>query len=274
LRADLERAEQAEGAVREMLSSATAQHSELEHRMQTCQAEATSERSSASSVGRQREAQSQHAEALRNAATRFGESVRSQVDLLVRGLLETGTGRDSAPPPPSSEIGAQGALASREPGATASSSKAPVTPPRQPEPLEGTSSKTEGDEPEGTAVSSQDAESAATQARVATPVAPGDAADKDADASNNEAPSPQPLKESLTPQVERQSPLSLEAPPPTIPAQVPAWSLCILGNDVQAPRTDLDLSPCALPAPADTAVLVETATSPEGASPTKRMRLS
>lgn len=242
LRADLERAQQAELAVREMMATSSAQFKELETHTLTCQAEAASARIGASNAQRQREVEGERAEALRRAAAHFGDSVRAQVDLVVRSLSEDGRNRDRDPEPLTHA--AEGGLVSADLRAKASSVEAPSTP-QQARPR-GTSHgeelaterrantarpSMEDDEPG--AATSQEPESAATQ--VSAPASPAAADELELPGAAAEASAPQSLPDTHSPLMEDRSPPPWQSPPPeaplpTLPAQALPWA-CVLGGD-------------------------------------------
>jgi hypothetical protein len=276
LMADLDRAEKAETAARELLSSTCAQHAELEDRTETCQSESAAARSSAQSAQLQHEAQLERMETFRSAAAIVGENVKCQVDLWMRGLLEESSEvqrrghRDGGAAP-------RDALVSRGVVEEACIASVVNTPPRR-RPnydLSGASARTvRGEDDEAGEATSPEVDSVATQQpHVATPP---EAATVAAAAIGHEAPTPRRLADSQS-QLEESSSLQdgAQAPGPTLLPQTPGptvlpqalpWSLQVIGESLQQ-------QPSPARVPPDTELMAETAVSPV-APPSKRRRSS
>lgn len=86
LRAEVERAEAAEGSARQLSSASTAQHEELELRASACLQEAGAARQQARAAQDGQEAEIVRIERLRGAALRFADALRIHTDLWAREL--------------------------------------------------------------------------------------------------------------------------------------------------------------------------------------------
>lgn len=257
LASELEGAQKAESTVREMLASTEAQHDALKEQALSCKTEADLARSTTQSAQCQRDSQFERIESFRNAAKLFGESVRAQVDLWMRGLVEGN----------SSDVQRHSDAALEAPRHVQHAVEAfGVTPPRrhlQTGCHGDESAKTERGVDEIGAATSQEEDSVATQAHAETPKRADDSA-------GMEAPTPRRIIDSPgSQQIEQHSSLECEAevPGPTLLPSAQPWSLQILGEVTHAPPQFR--GPSVSPAAADTE-LGDTAISP----PPKRRRAS